>query len=57
MDHEEGAAGEGYIGVAVPGSVEVGEVVAGSAEVVEDLVGSVVVVDLAVAVPEDDSDA
>lgn len=43
--------------MAVPGSVEVGVVVAGSAEVVEDLVGSVVVVDLAVAVPEDDSDA
>jgi len=32
-------------------------VVEGSAEVVVDLVGSVVAVDLAVAVPEDDSDA
>jgi len=43
--------------VAVLGSAEAGAAVEDSAAVVEDSVGSVVGEGLAVAVPEDDSDA
>jgi hypothetical protein len=50
-------AGDAYIGVAVPGSAEAGAVVEDSAVVVEDSAGSAVGEGLAVAVPEDDSDA